>query len=163
MLEAGEDPKFVARRMVILASEDVGLADDHALGIAVDAFHAVEVIGLPEAAFAMTQAAIYLACAAKSNSVTQAMSAARDAVAATPAAQVPPHLRSAAHPGQRDLGDGVGYRYPHDEPGSVIPQQYLPDAVEGRILYRPKSGGDEAVLADRLRQIDERLGKRGRT
>jgi putative ATPase len=163
MLEAGEDPKFIARRMVILASEDVGLADERALGIAVDAFHAVEVIGLPEAAFAMTQAAIYLATAPKSNSVTLAMGAARDAVAQTPSAQVPPHLRSAAHPGQKDLGDGVGYRYPHDEAGAVIEQQYLPDEAQDRILYRPKLEGDEAALAERIRLIDERLRKRGRS
>jgi putative ATPase len=81
----------------------------------------------------------------------------------TPAAQVPPHLRSASHPGQKELGDGVGYRYPHDEPGAVIPQQYLPDGAEGRILYRPKNAGDEEALTDRLRDIDERLGKPGRT
>ncbi len=163
MLEAGEDPKFVARRMVILASEDVGLADERALGVAIDAFHAVEVIGLPEAAYAMSQAAIYLACAPKSNSVTEAMGAAREAVAATPAAQVPPHLRSAAHPGQKELGDGIGYRYPHDEAGSLVAQQYLPDEAEGRVLYRPHDSGDEAELAARLRRIDEHLGKPRRT
>jgi len=163
MLEAGEDPKFVARRMVILASEDVGLADDRALGITIDAFRAVEVIGLPEAAYAMTQAAIYLACAPKSNSVTMAMAAARDAVASTPAASVPPHLRSASHPGQKELGDGAGYLYPHQEPGSIVAQQYLPDEAIGMVLFHPKADGDETKLAKRLGDIDERLGKRGRS
>jgi putative ATPase len=162
MIEAGEDPKFIARRMVILASEDVGLADSRALGLAIDAFRAVEVVGLPEAAYALSHAAVYLACAPKSNTVTAAMSAARAAVAETPAAQVPPPLRSAVHAGQKELGDGVGYRYPHDEPHGVVAQQYLPDGAETRILYQPKSVGEEADLAVRLRAIDERLGKRPR-
>jgi putative ATPase len=158
MIEAGEDPKFIARRMVILASEDIGLADSTALGVAVDAFRAVEVIGLPEAAYALTHAALYLATAPKSNSVARAIGDAREAVERTPGADVPAHLRSAATSGERDLGIGVGYRYPHDDPAGVIAQQYLPDGFE-RSLYHPGDSGDEAVLADRLRVIDEILGK----
>jgi putative ATPase len=162
MLEAGEDPKFIARRMIILASEDVGLADRAALGVAVDAFAALDVIGLPEATFALTQAAIYLASAPKSNSVKDAIGRARQAVEASPGAGVPPHLRSAAHPGQKALGDGVGYVYPHDHPGAVTKQQYLPDGVAVLRLYVPKDEGEEADLAERLEQIDDALGKPSR-
>jgi putative ATPase len=162
MLEAGEDPKFVARRMIILASEDVGLADPDALGVAVDAFRALEVIGLPEAAFALSQATVYLATAPKSNSMKDAISRAREAIDATPSAQVPPHLRSAVHEGQQALGDGVGYDYPHDTAGKVVAQQYLPDGAEHLILYVPVASGEEAALAERLTAIDETLGKRGR-
>ncbi len=159
MLDAGEDPKFVARRMIILASEDVGLADSRALAIAVDAFRALEVIGLPEAAYALSHAATYLALAPKSNTVKGAIAAARLAVEQTPAAQVPPHLRSAVHEGQHALGDGVGYVYPPDHPGSITPQQYLPDGAEDVVVYRPKHEGEEAALADRLTQIDKILRK----
>jgi putative ATPase len=158
MIEAGEDPKFIARRMVILASEDVGLADSRALGIAVDAFRAVEVIGLPEGGYALTHAALYLATAPKSNSLARAIGDAREAVEQTPGADVPMHLRSAATSGERDVGIGVGYRYPHDDSVGVIAQQYLPDGIDSS-LYQPGDAGDEAALADRLRVIDEILGK----
>jgi putative ATPase len=158
MIDAGEDPKFIARRMVILASEDVGLADSRALGVAVDAFRAVEVIGLPEAAYALTHAALYLATAPKSNSVAMAIRAAKDAVQRTPGADVPMHLRSAATAGERELGIGVGYRYPHDDPVGIIAQQYLPDGVEVA-LFRASEAGEEAIVAERLRVIDEILGK----
>ncbi|MDJ0961682.1 MAG: replication-associated recombination protein A [Acidimicrobiia bacterium] len=159
MLDAGEDPKFVARRMIILASEDVGLADPSALGVAVDAFRALEVIGLPEAAYALTQAATYLSLAPKSNTMKGAIAAAKAAVDGTPAAQVPAHLRSAVHEGQQALGDGVGYVYPPDFPGSITPQQYLPEGAERAILYRPKAEGRESELAERLERIDEALRK----
>lgn len=159
MLDAGEDPKFIARRMIILASEDIGLADAGALGVAVDAFRALEVIGLPEASFAMTQAAVYLATAPKSNSMKDAIARAKRAVETTPAAEVPPHLRSAAHEGQRALGDGVGYVYPHDAPDGLVAQQYLPDGASGAILYRPREAGDEPEIGRRLEVIDEVLGK----
>jgi putative ATPase len=159
MLAAGEDPKFVARRMIILASEDIGLADGRALGIAVDAFRALEVVGLPEAAYALTHAATYLALAPKSNTMKEAIARARAAVESTPAARVPPHLRSAVHEGQKALGDGVGYDYPHDAPGAILPQQYLPDEATRAILYHPKGEGDEAALGERLRKLDEVLRK----
>ena len=159
MLAAGEDPKFIARRMIILASEDIGLADNRALAVAVDAFRALEVIGLPEATYALTHAVIYLATAPKSNTVGDAIGRSRRLVDESPAARVPPHLRSAAHPGQKALGDGVGYVYPHDHAGAVTPQQYLPDEVTAAIAYRPKRLGEEALLADRLRAVDEMLGK----
>ena len=159
MLEAGEDPKFIARRMIILASEDVGLADTAALGVAVDAFRALEVVGLPEASFALTQAAVYLATAPKSNSMKEAIGLSKRAVDATAAAEVPPHLRSAVHEGQKALGDGVGYVYPHDVPGGLVSQQYLPDGATEGILYRPGDAGDESEIRRRLEVIDAALGK----
>jgi putative ATPase len=159
MIEAGEDPKFIGRRLVILASEDIGLADHRALGIAVDAFRAIEVIGLPEGAYALTHATVYLASAAKSNSLATAISSARAAVENTPGAEVPMHLRSAATAGQRSMGHGAAYDYPHDDALGVVPQQYLPDAATGAILFEPGGHGDESVLAERLARIDRILGK----
>jgi len=159
MIEAGEDPKFIARRLVILASEDIGLADPSALGIAVNAFRAVEVIGLPEGAYALTEATVYLAAAAKSNSLAVAIGAAREAVEASPGAEVPLHLRSAATAGQRSMGHGAGYAYPHDDALGVVPQQYLPREATEAILYRPGAHGDEVELGERLGRIDRILGK----
>jgi putative ATPase len=159
MLEAGEDPEFIARRMVILASEDVGLADAAALGVAVAAAHALAFVGLPEAAYALHHAALYLAAAPKSNSVARAIEAARRAVAATPEARVPPHLRGTGYRGAESLGHGVGYRYPHDYPGGVVPQQYLPDAAVGQVLYRPGAEGAESALAERLARVDREMGR----
>ena len=149
--------------MIILASEDIGLADSRALGIAIDAFRALEVIGLPEAAYALTHAATYLALAPKSNSMKDAIGRSRAAVDATPAARVPPHLRSAVHEGQRAMGDGVGYDYPHDRAGAIVSQQYLPDDALHAVLYRPKTAGEELALSERLAQIDAVLGKPDRS
>ncbi len=163
MLEAGEDPEFIARRMIILASEDVGLADSTALGVANDAFAALRVVGLPEAAYALSHAALYLALAPKSNSIGEAMGTARAAVEETPAAQVPMPLRSAATAGEKGLGIGVGYVYPHDDRRGVVPQQYLPDEVRHPVIYRPRTIGAERELAERLSRIDRILGKTGRT
>jgi len=160
MIEAGEDPIFIARLLIILASEDVGLADPAALGIAVDAFRAVQVIGLPEGAYPLTEATVYLATAAKSNSMAVAIAEARNAVEGTPGADVPMHLRSGATSGERAMGHGTGYAYPHDDPLGVVPQQYLPDEAAGTILYRPGVHGDEAAIGERLDRIDRILGKR---
>ena len=162
MLEAGEDPKFIARRLVILASEDVGLADHVALSIATDAFRAIELIGLPEGAYALSHATLYLAMAAKSNTVKTTMGRTRDLLERTPGATVPPHLRSAATEGQQAMGDGVGYLYPHDHPDGILPQQYLPDGALSETVYLPGDHGEEAALRERLRKIDARLGKRER-
>jgi putative ATPase len=159
MLAAGEDPEFIARRMVILASEDVGLADPAALRVAVSAAQALQFVGLPEAAYALNHAALYLAAAPKSNSVARAMAAAREVVEATPGAVVPPHLRGTGYRGAERLGHGVGYRYPHDFPGGVVPQQYLPDAAVGKVLYRPGGEGEEATLAERLAGFDRSMGR----
>jgi putative ATPase len=148
--------------MIIFASEDVGLADPAALGVAVDAFRALEVVGLPEAAFALTQAVIHLAAAPKSNSVKEAIQRSAAAVDGATSAPVPPHLRSAATEGERGFGFGVGYRYPHDDPAGVIPQQYLPDGVEADDLYRPRRHGAEAEVADRVAAADAILRKPSR-
>ncbi len=150
MLEAGEDPRFVARRLVILASEDVGLADPWALQVAVAAAHALELVGLPEARLNLAQATIHLALAPKSNAVTTAIDAATADVRAGLTGPVPAHLRDAHYPGARRLGHGRGYRYPHDYPGGVVAQHYAPDSVAGRDYYRPSGQGAERGAAERL-------------
>ena len=162
MLEAGEDPRLIARRMVIFASEDIGLADGRALGVAVDAFRALEFVGLPEAAYNLTHAALALSLAAKSNSVKDAMIAAREAVNDGPHGEVPPPLRAGATEGDRDLGFGVGYIYPHGDPRGIVTQTYLPEGSEGVIVYRPKAVGDEKILSESLAKIDSILGKNTR-
>ena len=159
-LGAGEDPKFIARRLVILASEDIGLADSRGIGIAVDAFRAVEGIGIPEGAYALTHATVYLATAPKSNSLAHAIASARDVVEGTPGADVPIHLRSAATAGERAMGHGGGYNYPRDDPIGVVAQQYLPDEAVGATLYRPGDHGEESEIGERLRRIDRILGRR---
>jgi putative ATPase len=146
MLTEGEDPRFLARRMVILASEDVGLADPMALTIATSAWHALEAVGLPEARFALTHAALYLALAPKSNSITTALGRADAAVARLGNAPVPAHLRDAHYPGAKRLGHGVGYRYPHDDPRGWVPQQYGPDGLSPGDLYRPSGHGAEPQI-----------------
>src|SRR4051812_17851776 len=141
MLEAGEDPRYIVRRMIVPASEDIGLADPRALQIAVAAAHALEHVGLPEARLNLAQAALYLARAPKSNSVYTALNAAmEDAASAEP---VPTHLRDASYPGARKLGHGEGYRYPHDYPGHVVEQEYRPVRFTGRRYYEPSDQGEE--------------------
>jgi putative ATPase len=141
MLEAGEDPRYIARRMVVHASEDVGLADPRALLIAVAAAQAVEYVGLPEARLNLAEAAIYLARAPKSNSVIVSLGNAQaDAASADP---VPLHLKEPGHPALRKLGYGEGYRYPHDYPGHRVEQQYRPTRFEGRRYYAPSGQGEE--------------------
>jgi putative ATPase len=141
MLEAGEDPRLIARRLVILASEDVGLADPLSLLVADAAARAVEFVGLPEAQLNLAQAVLHLALAPKSNSVITAIGAARADVRDEPAGRVPAHLRDAHYPGAAKLGHGEGYRYPHDEPSGWVEQEYLPDEVSGRRYYRPSGHG----------------------
>lgn len=165
MLEAGEDPEFIARRMVIFASEDVGLAQPQALPQAVAAAHALAFAGLPEAAFNLSQAALFLACAPKSDSVKTGMAAARAAVAAAPEAAVPAHLRST---GGRLVGAAVdghapGYLNPHDFPGHLAEQSHLPEKAQGTVLFRPTGQGEEAETARRLAEWDARLGRPPRT
>ena len=142
MLEAGEDPRYIVRRMIVHASEDIGLADPRALQIAVAASQALEHVGLPEARLNLAEAAIYLARAPKSNSVYAALKAAmEDAASADP---VPTHLRDASYPGARRLGHGEGYRYPHDYPGHVVEQEYRPARFSGRRYYEPSGEGEES-------------------
>ena len=157
MLEAGEDPRFIARRMVILASEDVGNADPSALAVAVGAAHAVEHVGLPEAQYALAQAAIYLSLAPKSNAAARAIGAAREHVRSHGAQPPPPYLQSAAYPGAAALGRGLGYEYPHDMPGQVSSQELLPDGVVGEHFYSP--GEAEAALAERLAEVRRARGR----
>jgi putative ATPase len=137
MIEAGEDARFLARRMVILASEDIGLADPNALLVAEAAARAVEYVGLPEAALNLAEAVIYLARAPKSNAVVVALSRAQADVRSSVSQEVPTHLRDAHYKGAATLGHGDGYVYPHDDPSGVVPQQYRPDALEGRVYYEP--------------------------
>jgi len=146
MIEAGEDPRYIARRMVVHASEDIGLADPRALLVATAAAHAVEYVGLPEAQLNLAQAAIYLARAPKSNSVVAALGRAlEDARSADP---VPLHLREPGHPGLRKHGYGQGYKYPHDYPGHRVDQEYRPVRFEGNRYYEPSGQGEESVEDD---------------
>jgi putative ATPase len=161
MLEAGEDPRFIARRIVILASEDVGLAQPDALGVAVAAAHALELVGLPEAKLNLAQAVIYLALAPKSNAVTAAIGAASDDVRAGRAGAVPAALRDAHYAGAKRLQHGSGYRYPHESPGGVVRQDYLPDELADREYYRPSGNGAERAAAARLATLREAVRGRG--
>jgi putative ATPase len=141
MLQAGEDPRYIARRLIVHASEDIGLADSHALSVATAAAHAVEHVGLPEAQLNLAHAALYLAKAPKSNSVMESLGKAkRDAESADP---VPLHLRDAHYPGAKKLGHGVGYRYPHDYPGHFVEQEYRPSRFTGERYYEASGSGDD--------------------
>lgn len=159
MLEAGEDPEFIARRLIILASEDVGLADSSALGVAVAASQALAYVGLPEASYHLAHATLYLSTAPKSNSVGRAMGAARDLVINGPSATVPAHLRSTGYGGAAQLGHGTDYVYPHGLPGNVVDQQYFPDGVEPRVLYHPGKEGAEETIRERQQIVDGVLGR----
>jgi putative ATPase len=157
MIEGGEDPRFIARRMVILASEDVGNADPQALQVAVAAADAVEHVGMPEASYALAQCAIYLSLAPKSNAAGRSLGAARAHVREHGAMPPPPYLQSAAYPGARALGRGVGYDYPHDSPDQVSEQELLPDRVVGTRFYEP--GETEEALRARLEAVRRARGR----
>lgn len=159
MLEAGEDARFIARRMIIFASEDVGLAAPSALSVAVAAAQALEHVGLPEAQLNLAQAVIHLACAPKSNSAATAIWDARAAVRAGAVAEVPAHLRDSHYSGSAEIGHGVGYRYPHSDPRGWVDQQYLPDELADHVFYRPSAHGAEPAL-ERL-QRERRGGEHG--
>jgi putative ATPase len=150
MLVAGEDARFIARRMVIFASEDVGMADPTALSVATAAAHAVEYVGLPEVQLNLAHAVIHLATAPKSNSATVAIGKAMADVRAGRGGAVPKHLRDAHYQGSRGLGHGLGYKYPHDDPRGVATQQYAPDDLAGTDYYRPSDHGSERAVAARL-------------
>ncbi len=157
MLEGGEDPRFIARRMIILASEDVGNADPQALPIAVAAAHAVEHVGLPEGWFPLAQCAIYLSLAPKSDAVKRAIGAVRSHIAEHGAARPPAALQSAAYPGAKTLGRGAGYDYPHDHPGHVNDQNHLPERLGDLRFYKPDDA--EADLRERLERIRKARGR----
>jgi putative ATPase len=157
MLEGGEDPRFIARRMVILASEDVGNADPQALLVADAAARAVDRVGLPECALNLAQATVYLALAPKSNASHKALSAARAEVRANGAKTPPDYLRDAHYPGATALGRGEGYRYAHDEPGAVSDQPLMPQELRGRRFFEPTNRGFEKALGERLAALRKKL------
>jgi putative ATPase len=161
MLEGGEDPRFIARRMVVLASEDIGNADPQALQVAVAAAHAVEHVGMPECALNLSQAAVYLALAPKSNASCVALSRARSDVRELGAESPPSYLQDAHYPGARKLGRGTGYEYPHNLPEGVSDQPLLPESLQDRTYYEPTDRGFEAKLGERLAKLRKRLRKAG--
>jgi len=163
MIVAGEDPRFIARRLLILASEDIGLADPQALQTAVAAAQTVQLIGMPEAQLTLAHATIALAVAPKSNAVTNAVFAAIADVKAGKVGPVPPHLRDAHYGGAKDLGHGKGYKYSHDEPYGIAEQQYAPDVVADATYYRPTSLGAEGPIRERWERVRRMIrgGHRG--
>lgn len=158
MLEAGENPRFIARRLVILASEDVGNADPNALVVAIAAMQATEFVGLPECQLSLAQAVTYLATAPKSNASYLAISKAREDVRAGRTLEVPKHLRDAHYQGSSQLGHGEGYEYPHDHPGGWVDQAYLP---EQRAYYNPVDRGHESIIRARMEDLSQRKGEKG--
>jgi putative ATPase len=153
MIEAGEDARFIARRLVVHASEDVGMADPTALQTATAAAAAVQLIGMPEARLALAQATVHLATAPKSNAIVMAIDSALGDVRAGAAGTVPPHLRDGHYAGAAKLGNAQGYQYPHDVPDGVLTQQYPPDELVGRDYYQPTQRGAERVIAERVPKL----------
>jgi putative ATPase len=162
MLESGEDPLFILRRMVIFASEDIGNADPRALGVAVDALRAFELVGLPEGTLPLTQAVTYLALAPKSNTVLTSYAAARAAVTGHGPLPVPLHLRNAPTRLMKSLGYGAGYKYPHNFEGHYVPEDYLPEALKGQRFYQPGQSGLERELAERYQSLLRELASHPR-
>jgi len=160
MLEGGEDPMFVARRLVIFASEDIGNADPRALQLAVSAMQATHLIGMPEARIAIGQAVTYLATAPKSNRSYLAIDAAIATVKKTGPLPVPPHLKNAHTALAKSMGDGHGYKYPHDHPAHIVAQEYLPEKLQGTVFYTPTNHAGEKVIAERMAWMAEQLRKR---
>jgi putative ATPase len=160
MIVAGEDPRFIARRLMVHASEDIGLADPTALQAATAAAQVVQLVGMPEARLALAQATVHLATAPKSNAVISAIDAAMADVKGGAVGAVPAHLRDGHYAGAQKLGNAVGYRYPHSTPDGVLAQQYPPDELVGKDYYEPTTHGAERVLAERLPKL--RRAVRGR-
>ncbi|WP_025641297.1 replication-associated recombination protein A [Schnuerera ultunensis] len=153
MINGGEDPKFIARRIIICASEDVGNADPQALNVAVSAFNAVNVIGMPEGRIILAQAAVYVACAPKSNASYIGIDKALEDIRNKPIGKVPNHLKDASYKGATNLGHGKGYMYPHDYDKAYIKQQYLPDGFIGTKYYEPTDQGYERIIKERLSKL----------
>jgi len=158
MLYAGEDPKFIARRVVICAAEDVGNADPHALMVAMAAAQAVDFIGMPEGRIILTQAVTYIACAPKSNAAIAAIDQASKDVANIPIKAVPYHLRDPGHKGAGALGHGAGYQYAHSFPGNYVPQDYLPEELKDKVYYHPSDNGVEKKIGESLRKLRPNRG-----
>jgi putative ATPase len=163
MLEAGEDARFIARRLVILASEDVGMADPMALLVADAAARAVEFVGLPEAQLNLAQAVVHLATAPKSNRAAVAIWQAREDVTGGSAGEVPPHLRGTGYRSAAKLGHGVGYHYPHDDPRGWVEQEYRPPAAAGRTYYAPSHHGFEQEIAERMARLRNQVRNEDRS
>ncbi|PWC04053.1 replication-associated recombination protein A [Agromyces badenianii] len=161
MIEAGEDPRFIARRIIVLASEDIGLADPSALGVAVAAADAVQLIGMPEGRIPLAQAVVHLATAPKSNAAYLGIDRAIADVREGKAGRVPKHLRDAHYPGAKRLGHGKGYKYPHDDEIGVVQQEYLPDSLRGAVYYQPTEHGNEREVSARLAKL-RRIVRGGR-
>jgi putative ATPase len=153
MLEAGEDPRFIARRLIISASEDVGMADPTALQTAVAAAQAVALIGMPEGRIILAEAVVHLATAPKSNAAYMGINAAIADVRAGKGTVIPPHLRDAHYPGSKALGHGAGYVYSHDAPHAVASQQYAPDDLVGKNYYQPGGNGAEKTISERVERL----------
>jgi putative ATPase len=153
MIAAGEDPRFIARRLIISAAEDIGLADPQALSIATSAADAVALIGMPEGRIPLSEATIYLATAPKSNAAYNAINAALADVQAGKSGQIPTHLRDAHYAGAKKLGHGKGYKYPHDDALGVVEQQYLPDDLSTTEYYSPTDHGSEREVKARLEKL----------
>ncbi len=158
MLEAGEDARFIARRLVILASEDIGMADSQSLVVADAAARAVEFVGLPEAQLNLAHAVVHLATAPKSNRVTVALGRAQADVRERAGGEVPTHLRDAHYAGAKNLGHGQGYDYPHEHPDGFVVQQYRPDELADRVYYEPSTHGDEAEVVQRMEALRDTPG-----
>lgn len=155
MINAGEDPKFIARRIIICASEDVGNADPNALNIAVSAFNAVNVIGMPEGRIPLAQAVVYIATAPKSNAAYVGINRALEDIKSKEIGKVPTHLKDGSYPGAKKLGNSIGYKYPHDYEGAFIPQQYLPSEFVGKKYYEPTENGYEKAIKERLAKYNK--------
>jgi len=158
MLESGVDPRYIARRNIVLSGEDIGVADTNALNVAINAAHAVEMVGLPECAYSLIEAAIYIASAPKSNRGAQALWKAQETVRHNPDYPVPAVIQSRENKLHTRYGAGKGYKYPHDEPNAVADQQYLPDLLQTTIFYEPSDYGDEYEIRKRLQRIKLGLG-----
>ena len=153
MIEAGEDPRFIARRLIISAAEDIGLAQPQALPLAVAAADAVALIGMPEGRIPLAEATVYLATSPKSNAAYRGINEALTDVREGKSGVVPPHLRDASYAGAKSLGHGAGYVYPHNDPLGIVRQQYLPDSLAGRVYYNPTTHGQERDIAERLDRL----------
>ena len=159
MLQGGEDPKFIARRILVAASEDVGNADPRALEVAAAAARSVEFVGMPEARIPLAQAAIYVALAPKSNAAYKAIGAALESVEGEGPRRPPLSLRDSSRPNAKHFGHGEGYHYPHDFPDGVVDESLMPEGMEGRRFYAPTDRGVEAELSERLRSLKGKTGE----
>jgi putative ATPase len=157
-LDGGEDPLFITRRMLIFASEDCS-CDPRALEIAVNVDRAVERVGLPECRISLAQAAVYLSCCSKSNASYKALREMERVVEERPTLEVPKRLRNAPTELMREIGNSIGYRYPHDYPGGFVPERYLPKEIENLIVYHPTDRGLDAQIRDRMREYRELIAK----